>query len=269
MKKIKTYILGVFLVFAFLACEEEMDVYHESIDRLNFIYEEWSDTLLNRTFVFDDKTRVFDTVWVEVATQGFVVDHDRPFVLEQVMGDTNAAEAGVHFIAFNDSQVSSHYVVPAGANEVKVPIVLKRDASLKDKELTVRFRIGNNENFSSGYPQYQERVITVTDMLVQPKYWNMYATYYFAGKYGKVKHQFMIDVTRDMGIKINDDFFYELVGDPSSVDMGMTDYWFYFFTYALAEENAKRAEQGLDVLREEPTTSNPEGEIVKFTRYEF
>ena len=65
MKKIKTYILGVFLVFAFLACEEEMDVYHESIDRLNFIYEEWSDTLLNRTFVFDDKTRVFFTLFLQ------------------------------------------------------------------------------------------------------------------------------------------------------------------------------------------------------------
>ena len=72
-----------------------------------------------------------------------------------------------------------------------------------------------------------------------------------------------------MGIKINDDFFYELVGDPNSVDMGMTDYWFYFFTYALEEENAKRAAQGLDVLREEPTASNPEGEIVRFSRYEM
>ena len=219
-----------------------MEVYHEGIDRFNFIYEVWNDTLLNRTFVFDDETRILDTVWVELATQGFVTDYDRSFVLEQVMGDTNAAESGVHFIPFNDSQVTSHYVIPAGANEVKVPIVLKRDVSLK---------------------------ITVTDMLVQPKYWTMYASYYFAGKYGKVKHQFMIDATRHLGIKMNDDFFYSLVGDPNSVDMGMTDYWFYIFTYALEEENAKRAEQGLDVLREEPSAGNPEGEIVRFSRYEM
>ena len=269
MKRIKTYILSGLTVLIFFACEDKMEVYHEGIDRLNFIYEEWNDTLLNRTFVFDDETRILDTVWVELATQGFVTDYDRSFVLEQVMGDTNAAESGVHFIPFNDSQVTSHYVIPAGANEVKVPIVLKRDVSLKTRELSVRFRIGHNENFSSGYPRYQERVITVTDMLVQPKYWTMYASYYFAGKYGKVKHQFMIDATRHLGIKMNDDFFYSLVGDPNSVDMGMTDYWFYFFTYALEEENAKRAEQGLDVLREEPSAGNPEGEIVRFSRYEM
>ena len=32
----------------------------------------------------------------------------------------------------------------------------------------------------------------------------------------------------------------------------------------LTEENARRAEQGLDVLREEPTAADPEGTIVTF-----
>lgn len=88
-----------------------------------------------------------------------------------------------------------------GKNEARFPVILKRDPSLKIKEVTLRIRIGNNENFKSGYPDLQEKVVTIADILTQPKYWDFYATYYFAGKYGKVKHQFMIDVTADMGLK--------------------------------------------------------------------
>lgn len=161
------------------------------------------------------------------------------------------------------------YVIPAGKNEARVPVILKRDPSLKDKEVTLRIKIGSNENFEPGYPTLQEKVITITDLLTQPQYWNFYATYYFAGKYGKVKHQFMIDATADRGIKVNDDFFYSLVGDPSKVDMGLTDYWYYFFTRKLAEENARRAEDGLGPLREAPKPGETEGTLVRFSRYEM
>ena len=78
----------------------------------------------------------------------------------------------------------------------------------------------------------------------------------------------MIDATADLGIKMNDDFFYSLVGDPSSVDMGMTDYWFYFFTRKLAAENEARAARGEAPLREAPESGETEGALVRFTQYE-
>jgi len=168
---------------------------------------------------------------------GYVEDHERSFALEQVKkGEGEQAVVGKHYIAFDDPLVADYYKIPAGKNTVRFPIILKRDPSLKQQEVTLCVQIGHNENFIPGYEKYQKKIIRVADILMQPKYWDFYASYYFAGKYGKVKHQFMIDATADLGIKMNDDFFYSLVGNPNSVDMGMTDYWFYFFTRKLAAE---------------------------------
>lgn len=272
MKKIKNYILWLLPVFGLFACEDDIEVYNAPENRLNFVYEAYTmaDTVIPRTFVYDLETKVLDTVWLEVETMGYVVDRDRPFKLEQVnKGDGAQAVAGVHYMAFDDPLVIDHYKIPAGKNEARFPIVLKRDTSLQTKEVTLCLRIGHNENFVSGYEIYQEKVITIADILVQPQYWNFYASYYFAGKYGKEKHLFMIGATADMGIKMNDDFFYSLVGNPNTVDMGMTDYWFYFFTRKLAEENAARAKRGLGPLREAPEAGETEGALVKFTRYEM
>ena len=272
MKKIN-YILWLLPIFGLFSCEKEMEVYNAPENRLNFVYEkDFSkiDTLIPRTFVYDVETKVLDTVWMEVETMGFLEDRDRSFVLEQVKkGDGEQAVAGKHYIAFDDPLVSGYYNVPAGKNKAKFPIVLKRDPSLKDQEVTLCIRIGQNENFIPGYEVYQEKTVTVADILVQPQNWTFLASYYFAGNYGKAKHQFMINATADMGIKINDDFFYSLVGDPYNVDMSITDYWFSFFSRKLAEENATRATQGLGPLREAPKAGETEGALVKFTQYEF
>lgn len=271
MKKMNKYILWLLPVFGLFACEDEMEVYNSPENRLNFIYEPFTmaDTVIPRTFVYDVETRVFDTVWLEVETMGYVEDHERSFALEQVKkGEGEQAVAGKHYIAFDDPLVADYYKIPAGKNTVRFPIILKRDPSLKQQEVTLCVQIGHNENFIPGYEKYQKKIIRVADILMQPKYWDFYASYYFAGKYGKVKHQFMIDATADLGIKMNDDFFYSLVGNPNSVDMGMTDYWFYFFTRKLAAENEARAARGEEPLREAPEPGETEGALVRFTRYE-
>ena len=266
MKKIQYY--GIFLLEFFLlnACEDEMDVYHESVNRLNFVYSN-ADTVISRTFVYDAEEKVFDTVWLEIETMGYIKDQERKFKLEQIPGnEENRAVAGVHFISFDDPAVAHWYVIPAGKNKAKFPIILKRDISLKTREFSLNLKIGQNENFEPGYPDLQNKFIRISDILVKPEYWNDKAVYYFAGKYGKVKHLFMIEATKDMGVKINDDFFYSLV--EGSVDSGLTDYWFYFFTRKLLEENTRREQEKLGPLREAPEPGETEGALVKFTQYE-
>ena len=102
MKKINKYILWLLPVFGLFACEDEMGVYNSPENRLNFIYEPFTmaDTVIPRTFVYDVETRVFDTVWLEVETMGYVEDHERSFALEQVKkGEGEQAVAGKHYIA--------------------------------------------------------------------------------------------------------------------------------------------------------------------------
>lgn len=270
MKKF-LYILWVLPLFTLFACEEDLTPYDEDTCRLNFVYEPYtkSDTLIRRTFVYDVDTRVYDTVWLEVETMGFLFDEDRAVKLEQVNGDGEVptAKSGVHYVAFDDPQVAGLSVVPAGQSKAKIPVILKRDVSLKNEEVMLKVRIGTNDFFQPGYPDYQLKTIMVSDILTQPKYWNFYTKYYFAGEYGFEKHKFMIRATADMGLKMNDDFFYSLVGDPNSVDMGLTDYWFGFFSKKLAEENAQRKAQGLGPLREAPEPGESEGKLVVFTQY--
>lgn len=98
MKKLMKYTMLLLPVFVLFACEDEVEVYKESTNRLNFVYaaNTKSDTLIPRTFVYDPETKVFDTVWLEVTTMGYIAAQERKFVLEQVSTGENQAEADVH-----------------------------------------------------------------------------------------------------------------------------------------------------------------------------
>lgn len=271
MKKIKYYIILLFSLFSFSSCEKDMEVYHEKTNHLNFVYVKDTkvDTLISRTFIYDPEKKVLDTVWIEVETIGFIENRDRKFVLEQERKkneEEKEAIAGVHYIAFDDPLVADLYYIPAGKNKAKVPVILKRDPSLKNEIVTLRFKIKKNENFEPGYSESQNKAISVTDILIEPIYWNIYAEWYFAGEYGKVKHQFMVNATEGMNIKINDDFFYSLVGDTQNMDYSVLDYWYYFFSRKLAEENLRRAKEGLGPLRESPEPGEEIGRLVEFYR---
>ena len=76
----------------------------------------------------------------------------------------------------------------------------------------------------------------------------------------------MIDAAAEIGVTVDDDFFFDLVGDMYNVDMGLTDYWRGFFTTALEEENAARAARGEGPLREAPEPGESEGALVSFDR---
>jgi hypothetical protein len=268
-------ILATLASIVLTACEQTLEVYNNSEgDRLIFRYDivngqSASDPVTRHTFVYDASTTVVDTVWLTVNTMGYTRAYDRNVSLRQVMTDSLNATVGTHFVSFTDPALADKYVVKAGSTSARIPIVLLRDASLKNDEYFLKFEIVENEFFKPGVSGYTQKLITVSDILTQPQHWDIYAIYYFAGQYGKAKHQFMIDAAAPIGVKIDDNFFYSLVGDPYNVDMGLTDYWFLFFTLKLEEENARRLAAGLDVLREEPTAANPLGEIVEFTQYMF
>ena len=268
--KLINYILVMIPVVSFFACENDLKPYDEKTDRLNFVYESTTkaDTIINRTFFYDPETRVFDTVMLEVQTMGFVTNENRAFRLQQVVRDGDKdpqAEAGVHYVDFNDALVKDLYVIPAGQNKASVPVILKRDASMAKQAFTLRIRIAANENFEPGYANLQEKIITVADTLAKPSLWNEQFERYLGGKYGFEKHKFMIRATAGMGIKINDDFLRPMA--QTKVDYSMTAYWYEFFSGKLFEENMARAAQGLGPLREAPEEGEVEGIEVEFNKY--
>lgn len=270
MKKITIYLLLLIPVFTLFSCEEDIETFDSpEYNGLNFIFKDYrEDTLVSYTFIYTAADQLTDTIWMEVETMGFLTDYPRPISLCSLPVDSNAAVAGKHYVAFNDPSLKDVYVIPANKSKARIPLILKKeDPELEEKEFNLKIGIQSNEYFTAGLKGYQERVVKISNILTQPADWNMFAVFYFAGNYGKVKHQFMIETGNKIGVKIDEKFFHDLVGgDPGAIDMGLTDYWRQLFKTALAEENALRASQGKGPLREEPQEGETEGTLISFDR---
>ena len=139
MKKIVLYI--VFMITALMmSCEEKYDMYSEPDNRLNII----SDTLINYTFTIKPASVMLDTVWVRVQTMGLLSDQDRVVKFEQVEADSLNAEPGVHYVAFDDSSLAELYRMPGDSSVTEVPVVVLRDPSLKESDVTLKITFGDN-----------------------------------------------------------------------------------------------------------------------------
>ncbi len=262
MKKYISFMAGMLLAILFASCEKDLQVYSDSTCRLNFYYDiesvsSFKESMARSTysFVYGSSDVERDTLWYEMETMGFVADHDRAITLVQVdsVGVTNAV-AGKHYVSFDDPSVAHYYVVPAGKARVKVPVIILRDASLKNETVVLKFKIEPNAEFEQGYSALQSRVVQFTDQLSEPSKWSYgfpdsdYSSYtvslsdYF-GAYGVVKHQFLIEQT---GEKWDDDYIEKLMTGDSNYLM----YLLRKMSKRLDEVNAERASRGEGPLTE-------------------
>ncbi|MDD2425909.1 MAG: DUF4843 domain-containing protein [Bacteroidales bacterium] len=260
--------LYLFLIFAALnaalsSCEKELEVYNAG-EGLNFLYENAGDTIRNYSFVYVSSTLVQDTIWLNVETIGPLSDKDRSFEFEQIQTGSGDAVSGTHYIPFNDTGLKNFYVIPSGKSKASVPVVLKRDVSLKTTVINLAIRIKSNETFKLFNPDRNRMTIVYTDQLSQPSCWAHYCTTYF-GEYGPVKHQWLIEQTKN---KWDDDYLSNVLGFTSSTvsqngtnsnyDSGYCDYLSQALTVRLDAYNADRISRGLDVLKE------ADGRVVSF-----
>lgn len=204
-------LLNMIVAIVFLAgCDTDPEVYSWERDGLNFT----GSTTTNFSFVYHGSTLEQYSLMVPVATLGFLPDKDRLISIIQIPSDDEDVEnavAGVHYVAFDDPSLKELYTIKAGQNTIDIPIVLLRNPSLKDKVVTLKIQIDpDGPDFGLGKIERSTITVTITDQLSKPKYWNqLYVTEYGFGAWGKVKHQFMIDVT---GFTWDDDFFYNILG---------------------------------------------------------
>lgn len=243
-----------------VSCEQELPVYSDETNRLNFYYnvnpyEKFDSTLTQASysFVYGADTRTRDTLWYEVETMGKLRDYDRPITITQVDTTGVMAVPGTHYVPFDAPELAQYYVVKANTVRARIPVVILRDKSLKDEVVTLKFRITPNQWFESGYDRFQTRTLTLTDQLSKPSNWDFdypgpFDTYtislkdYF-GEYGQVKHKFLISHT---GGKWDEDYIKALM----TGDSNYLEYLYGKMREELATENAQRAQQGLAPLAE-------------------
>jgi hypothetical protein len=77
---------------------------------------------------------------------------------------------------------------------------------------------------------------------------------------GPVTHRYMIDNAPD-GVVLDEAYLATML---VRTDEGMYTYWKRYFQIKLAEENARRAMQGLGPLREAPAAGQIEGRLITF-----
>jgi len=268
MDRIK-YIALIIVLAVFASCEKDLKTY-SGTNKLQFSPS--LDTLISKTFVFDEETRTRDTIYLKVNTIGNLTGVDRKITLEQVREKewifkfdesgnkidssyveiSNIAEEGVHFVSLSDPEVSDKLVIKADSAEANVPIIILRDPSLEDKSYRLRFRIVENEYFELGGADNLERTIFLSDKFQKPKSWD-YKIDYIIGGYGSEKHRFMHESS---GLVIDYDFLKKMWDDNS-----LRSFYPGFFARKLEEYNA--AHPG-NPLREKPAEGEIEGVLVSF-----
>lgn len=224
MKKILT--LAV-LTTALTACKKDQYYLYNDIARLQFgppvgqLYyspADMADTLKPYTFYYEPAAVLQDTVFFDIYAIGGTSGQDRAYTLEQVMleGEENAV-AGVHYKAFDDASLKNAYVIKAGEVHAFAPVIVLRDASLKNKSVKLQLQVKANDQFQPGEIRKLWRRVELADQLSQPAAWNSTATTYYWGKYSQVKHSFMVEQT---GEKWDQDFLTEI-----NADYALLSFW--------------------------------------------
>jgi hypothetical protein len=262
MKQLKLWVGCLLLLWGGSSCENDLPLYDTPDCWLNFEYLNNSGTVVydsanittamresSYSFVYVGADVMVDTVWFKVTTMGFPSDRDRPLALMQIMPGaedttTMAAVSGEHYAAFDSPEMAPYYKMPAGAVETRIPIVMKRAASLADGDVTLKFTFKENEHFKPGYVHMIERTLFISNMLAEPENWSSSGAGSFFGAYGPVKHQFLMDIT---GQKWDVPYLEELF------EASDTDYFVFLgneYRKKLNELNDERAAEGLDPLQE-------------------
>ena len=243
-----------------LACHEEEPWAISGYSAVQFVFDETSlsPDVFSYSFVREEESVREDTMWFTVRPQGRLPEQTAHIRLEQYTGTyweyvyddrglavdssevayPRQAEAGVHYVPFDDERVASFYVLEPGELETRIPVIMLRDETLSDTTYTLFFRIVDSEDLQAGDAAYCSAQLRIADCVTQPGRWSIYSF----GNYSTVKHEFMIRVTQEPW---DDEFF-------AGLDVNEMNYYLFVLNRELEAENAERVAQGLPTLREDP-----------------
>lgn len=150
-----------------------------------------------------------DNVSIKVHAMGQPSDVDRPFLLLQAnAGAAGSAVAGKHYLPFDSEEMRKRMVMPAGKNEVDVPVTLYKDASLDLTIVKLLVKVAENENFKVGVVEKEDAEIAFSAQAIKPTNWvDWYDA--FGASWGSVKMRFIIDNTGITNFdKVSGDYSY-------------------------------------------------------------
>ena len=169
--KINYWILGI--TFLLCSCEKSLEKY-SGLDYIRFV-PEFADDSLNYCFGLAGKSDK-DTIGIEVAVTGEVVNYDRVFSLS--VNHASTAKEGVHFnIPRQNKVVHANHVTDTLWIEVFNSEELKK-----------------SEEFQLCFPENNSCKIYLTDEVTRPAWWDEWHETEGLGIYSEKKYRLFIQV---------------------------------------------------------------------------
>jgi hypothetical protein len=206
-----------------------------------------------------------DTIYLPLVARAMVPSKDCQVMLRAFFNTAQdgflsagkEAVAGVHYVPFDSDEMKKLLTFHSGKLLDSIPIILLRDASLKEEMYRLTIRLVDTEDIKATDKRedtdvnHTSVVIYISDRLSQPKNWLDYG--FFLGNYGYSKHDFIVRHS-------NQKWDYNFIEDISS-DEYIKYYYLYKFRNELKEENLDRENRGLGKLAEK------DGTLVEFPAY--
>ena len=179
-------LLPVAMTLSLTGCSTDEDFYYQDEPRVRLVGEEiWAVGTDSVAFSFvaygSDVTE--KTIYVDAQVMGNVVlDHDRTVNIEVDPQLTTASTA--------QYTAPTSVVIPAGQAKGTFPVVLKRDASLQSKAVTLYLKVAANSDFKPGVNEENHIRFIWNDILSRPNNWSDLEPFF--GVYSDVKYRFML-----------------------------------------------------------------------------
>lgn len=243
------YILAMLLLSVISCSEADLMLYSDEPR----VYLGGYTRTQSTTFYYDTDDVTRDTLYVYVETMGGPRDYDRAVTFKQVTvydkeytvengvkvdsvvtENPYNAVPGKHFVAFDSEEAKKLMVIPANEVSVHIPVILLRDASLKEDVYYLTLQLSENDEFKiGGVTKDVEYAITFADKLIKPSFWDLpYQGAYYFGDYSIRKHEFMIKVS---GERIDNEWWGTLYG--TSAVAGLLKYYQNKFKVELNKYN--------------------------------
>jgi hypothetical protein len=248
----------MYAVIVLASCEQvelkpyEGDPYVGFYDPRGFYMKQLQSAETN--FVYMDESIVRDTVWFKIVAKASIPPADyhvkiRAYKNEiSYLTNLKEAEPGIHYVPFDSKEMEDFLILKKGHLYDSIPVILLRDPSLKEEGRRLTLRITDSEDLKASDRLADDDqshtfvVVYMADCFLEPANWKYSSL--GLGKYGPVKHQFMVEQS---GERWDNNFI-------STLDRYDKTYYAFKFRNALVLENQKRAAQGLPKLKEKDGT---------------
>lgn len=199
------HILILCLLLSLISCKKK-DLLYQDLPAI-YINKELmtgSRDSISYSFAEKESNRLLDTIFIPVRISGAPASGNRLVPLAANPGNSTAIPEQ-HYTIINTS-------VNGGEYTARVPVVVRRTADLKSRQVRIYLRIEPNNEFpllisntktpntTNGNPlniYTNVFLIKLSDQILKPDTWDLSGSWfkYFFGAYSAVKYKFIIEVT--------------------------------------------------------------------------